>query len=76
MSVIFLSLQMENKYLEPQNLYNFFFSCLICYRRQIANRIVVDPSLYSEKSSPIMYAVETRENPDAFTVFGGQCFFY
>lgn len=36
------------------------------------DRIVVDPSLYLQESAPLMYAVENRSMPDAFTIFGGQ----
>ncbi|CAK9146087.1 unnamed protein product [Ilex paraguariensis] len=35
------------------------------------NQIVVDPSLHLKTNSPIFYAVETRETPEAFQVFGG-----
>ncbi|XP_002515811.3 beta-glucuronosyltransferase GlcAT14A [Ricinus communis] len=35
------------------------------------NQIVMDPSLYLQKSSDLFYAVETRPNPDAFKIFGG-----
>ncbi|KAF8392816.1 hypothetical protein HHK36_021053 [Tetracentron sinense] len=38
---------------------------------QRINQIVVDPSLYFEKNSPILYASETRPTPDAFEIFGG-----
>ncbi|KAF5953175.1 hypothetical protein HYC85_011119 [Camellia sinensis] len=40
-------------------------------RRETSNRIIVDPSLYNRKSSPVFYAVETRTTPDAFKIFGG-----
>lgn len=36
------------------------------------DRIVVDPSLYLQESTPLMYAVENRSMPDAFKIFGGQ----
>nr|POF03207.1 beta-glucuronosyltransferase glcat14c [Quercus suber] len=39
--------------------------------RKLSNQIVVDPSLHNQKSSPLFYAVETRETPDAFELFGG-----
>ncbi|KAK4349742.1 hypothetical protein RND71_029055 [Anisodus tanguticus] len=35
------------------------------------NRIVVDPSLYLKQAAPLYYAVETRELPTAFDIFGG-----
>ncbi|GAB4849949.1 hypothetical protein Ancab_029249 [Ancistrocladus abbreviatus] len=35
------------------------------------NQIVIDPSLYNKKNSPIFSAAETRPAPDAFKVFGG-----
>ncbi|KAJ7951992.1 Beta-glucuronosyltransferase [Quillaja saponaria] len=35
------------------------------------NQIVVDPSLYYEKSTPLLFAVEARETPDAFKIFAG-----
>ncbi|KAJ4826384.1 hypothetical protein Tsubulata_026126 [Turnera subulata] len=35
------------------------------------NQIVVDPSLYLQKSSHLFYAVEKRATPDAFKIFGG-----
>ncbi|ONI14998.1 hypothetical protein PRUPE_3G020200 [Prunus persica] len=35
------------------------------------DRIVVDPSLYLQESTPLMYAVENRSMPDAFKIFGG-----
>lgn len=35
------------------------------------NKIVIDPSLHNQQSSPLFYAVETRPAPDAFTLFGG-----
>ncbi|XP_015938216.1 beta-glucuronosyltransferase GlcAT14C [Arachis duranensis] len=35
------------------------------------NQIVVDPSLHYEKSSPLFFAVESRETPDAFNIFLG-----
>ncbi|KAJ4718782.1 Beta-glucuronosyltransferase [Melia azedarach] len=35
------------------------------------DRIVIDPNLYYRENTPIMYAVETRETPDAFRIFGG-----
>ncbi|KAL8466510.1 hypothetical protein ACS0TY_035552 [Phlomoides rotata] len=35
------------------------------------SQIAIDPNLYLTKSSPIFYAVETREKPDAFQIFGG-----
>ncbi|XP_027344556.1 beta-glucuronosyltransferase GlcAT14A-like [Abrus precatorius] len=35
------------------------------------NQIVVDPSLHYEKSSPLFFAVESRETPDAFKLFRG-----
>lgn len=35
------------------------------------NQIVVDPSLHSEKSSPLYFAVEARDTPDAFKIFRG-----
>ncbi|XP_059645017.1 beta-glucuronosyltransferase GlcAT14A-like [Cornus florida] len=38
---------------------------------QKINQIAVDPNLYEEKNTPIFYATETRENPDAFKIFGG-----
>ncbi|XP_057769776.1 beta-glucuronosyltransferase GlcAT14C-like [Salvia miltiorrhiza] len=40
-------------------------------KRQSARQIVVDPSLYLTKKASIFYAVETREKPDAFEIFGG-----
>ncbi|KAK9281458.1 hypothetical protein L1049_004361 [Liquidambar formosana] len=39
--------------------------------QQKISRIVVDPSLYYQKNTPIMFAVETRATPDAFKIFGG-----
>ncbi|KAK9232653.1 hypothetical protein WN943_022901 [Citrus x changshan-huyou] len=39
--------------------------------RLMINRIVIDPNLYYKKTTPILYAVETRTNPDAFKIFGG-----
>ncbi|GMY38381.1 beta-glucuronosyltransferase glcat14a [Fagus crenata] len=39
--------------------------------RQQSNQIVVDQSLHNQKSTPLFYAVETRETPDAFKLFGG-----
>lgn len=42
-----------------------------CRQRNI-NQIVVDPSLHYEKSSPLYFAVESRETPDAFKIFLGQ----
>ncbi|XP_061354351.1 beta-glucuronosyltransferase GlcAT14C-like [Gastrolobium bilobum] len=35
------------------------------------NQIVVDPSLHNEKSSPLFFAVESRDTPDAFKIFQG-----
>ncbi|MED6216144.1 hypothetical protein PIB30_004627 [Stylosanthes scabra] len=35
------------------------------------NQIVVDPSLHHEKSSPLFFAVESRETPDSFSIFIG-----
>lgn len=35
------------------------------------NRIVVDPSLYSKRATPLYYAVETREVPTTFDIFQG-----
>ncbi|XP_009786059.1 beta-glucuronosyltransferase GlcAT14C-like [Nicotiana sylvestris] len=35
------------------------------------NRIVVDPSLYSKRVTNLHYAVETRELPTSFDIFGG-----
>ncbi|KAK7255067.1 hypothetical protein RIF29_28469 [Crotalaria pallida] len=35
------------------------------------DQIVVDQSLHEEKSSPLFFAVEYRDNPDAFKIFGG-----
>ncbi|KAK7293942.1 hypothetical protein RJT34_16823 [Clitoria ternatea] len=35
------------------------------------NQIVVDQSLHYERSSPLFFAVESRETPDAFTTFRG-----
>lgn len=43
------------------------------FRREKVNQIVVDPSLHNPiRKSPLFYAVETRETPDAFTLFEGQ----
>ncbi|KAG6730546.1 hypothetical protein I3843_01G081900 [Carya illinoinensis] len=40
--------------------------------REKVNQIVVDPSLHNPiRKSPLFYAVETRETPDAFTLFEG-----
>ncbi|XP_015895732.3 beta-glucuronosyltransferase GlcAT14A isoform X1 [Ziziphus jujuba] len=55
----------------PRNLNFILYNRTRWKERQEINRVVVDPSLYLQKSAPIMYAVETRENPDAFNVFGG-----
>ncbi|PON53185.1 Glycosyl transferase [Parasponia andersonii] len=55
----------------PRNLNFIRYDRARWNQRQTVNRIVVDPSLYEQKSTPIMYAVETRETPDAFSVFGG-----
>lgn len=49
--------------------------CELC-RRQNASQIVVDPNLYLKKKSPILYAAETREKPDAFEIFGGLVSFH
>lgn len=35
------------------------------------NRIVIDPNLYHQENTPILYAVETRTTPDAFKISGG-----
>ncbi|XP_028789926.1 beta-glucuronosyltransferase GlcAT14C [Neltuma alba] len=35
------------------------------------NQIVVDPSLYYETSTPLFFAVESRDPPDTFNIFGG-----
>ncbi|XP_012573096.1 beta-glucuronosyltransferase GlcAT14A-like isoform X3 [Cicer arietinum] len=35
------------------------------------NQIVVDPSLHYEKSTPLYFAVEARDTPDAFKIFRG-----
>ncbi|CAK8574502.1 unnamed protein product [Lathyrus sativus] len=35
------------------------------------NQIVVDPSLHHDKSSPLYFAVEARDTPDAFKIFRG-----
>ncbi|CAI8601468.1 unnamed protein product [Vicia faba] len=35
------------------------------------NQIVVDPSLHYDKSSPLYFAVEARDTPDAFKIFRG-----
>lgn len=43
----------------------------MCSQKNV-DRIVVDPSLYLEESTPLMYAVENRTIPDAFKVFGGK----
>ncbi|GFP79231.1 xylosyltransferase 1 [Phtheirospermum japonicum] len=40
-------------------------------KRQNVSQIVVDPSLYLREKTPIFYAAETREKPDAFEIFGG-----
>ncbi|KAL0354385.1 UNVERIFIED_CONTAM: Beta-glucuronosyltransferase GlcAT14C [Sesamum radiatum] len=40
-------------------------------KRQNVGQIVVDPSLYLTEKTPVYYAVETREKPDAFQIFGG-----
>ncbi|KAI3455730.1 hypothetical protein Pfo_012393 [Paulownia fortunei] len=40
-------------------------------KRQNVSQIAVDPSLYLAETSPIFYAAETREKPDAFQIFGG-----
>ncbi|KAL0414957.1 UNVERIFIED_CONTAM: Beta-glucuronosyltransferase GlcAT14A [Sesamum latifolium] len=40
-------------------------------KRQNVGQIVVDPSLYLTEETPVFYAVETREKPDAFQIFGG-----
>ncbi|KAM6561889.1 hypothetical protein CsatB_021887 [Cannabis sativa] len=55
----------------PRNLNFVRYNASRWKERQTANRIVIDPSLYNKKSSPIMYSVETRHTPEAFTVFGG-----
>ncbi|GMN48140.1 hypothetical protein TIFTF001_017318 [Ficus carica] len=55
----------------PRNLNFIQYNRTRWEERQTANRIVVDPGLYNQKSAPIMYAVETRENPEAFRMFGG-----
>lgn len=40
-------------------------------KKQNLSEIAVDPSLYLAKKEPLFYAVESREEPDAFRVFGG-----
>ncbi|KAF5739220.1 xylosyltransferase 1-like [Tripterygium wilfordii] len=35
------------------------------------NQIVIDPTLYLQKNSPLFYAVEKRPTPDAFSIFAG-----
>ncbi|XP_062109938.1 beta-glucuronosyltransferase GlcAT14C-like [Humulus lupulus] len=55
----------------PRNLNFVHYNETRWKERRTANRIVIDPSLYNRKSSPIMYSVETRETPEAFKVFGG-----
>ncbi|KAK4427484.1 Beta-glucuronosyltransferase GlcAT14A [Sesamum alatum] len=40
-------------------------------KRQNVARIVVDPNLYLKEKTPVFYAAETREKPDAFQIFGG-----
>ncbi|CAA2958556.1 beta-glucuronosyltransferase 14C-like [Olea europaea subsp. europaea] len=40
-------------------------------KRHNAGRIVVDSNLYLKEKSDILYAVETREIPEAFQIFGG-----
>ncbi|XP_019448425.1 PREDICTED: beta-glucuronosyltransferase GlcAT14C-like [Lupinus angustifolius] len=35
------------------------------------DQIVVDQSLHDERSSPLFFAVEPRDKPDAFKIFGG-----
>ncbi|KAL3632810.1 hypothetical protein CASFOL_025794 [Castilleja foliolosa] len=40
-------------------------------KRQNVSQIVIDPSLYLKETKPVFYAAETRENPNAFRIFGG-----
>lgn len=44
-------------------------------RQQNIDQIVVDPSLHNEKSSPLFFAVESRDTPDAFKIFVGKSTF-
>ncbi|GER28333.1 Core-2/I-branching beta-1,6-N-acetylglucosaminyltransferase family protein [Striga asiatica] len=40
-------------------------------KRQNVSRVAVDPNLYHKENRPVFYAAETREEPNAFWIFGG-----
>ncbi|KAL5554438.1 hypothetical protein UlMin_041839 [Ulmus minor] len=55
----------------PRNLNFIHYDRTRLKEHETESRIVVDPSLYLQKRASIMYAVETREIPDSFSIFGG-----
>ncbi|KAK4269579.1 hypothetical protein QN277_022718 [Acacia crassicarpa] len=53
------------------NFIHFTNKTIIRKQQRDLNQIVVDPSLYYETSTPLFFAVESRDPPDTFKIFGG-----